>query len=307
MLIPPTYLDKPVTAILDNAFAGANIKSVLISENITSIAGVAFSDCYTLEAIDVDPLNTAYSSIDGNLYDKLGTKLIRYASGKTAASFTTPASVTEIAAEAFSGCNSITSVSIGASVNVIGERAFAYCPSLSDITVSSSNSKFSSKNGSLYNKNGTTLIAYAGSAKSFTVPSGVTEIGAYSFMNCTKLEAVTFSNTVEVIGTAAFKGCTSLIKATLSDSVTVIESYAFADCIKLSEITLGELINTVGDYAFSGCSSLAVVNYNNFEEEFKEINISKSGNAPLTSATKNYLKNDEVSDGVVGDTPIIGA
>ena len=239
-----------------------------------------------------------------SIYNKAGTKLIRYASGKTATSFSIPTGVTEIATEAFSGCKNLSSVTVGANVNTIGEKAFFNCSSLTSITVSSSNANFSSKNGSLYNKNATLLIAYAGSGSSFSVPAGVVEIGAYSFANASKLVSVEISDTVEFIGIAAFKGCSALNNVVISDGVSIIESYAFADCISLSEVTIGERVYTIGDYAFSGCTALETVYYNDFEEAFDAIDIG-GGNTALTSANIIFAGED-VSDGVVGDSPMIG-
>ena len=304
VIIPLTYLDKPVISISPNAFAGSNVKSVTVLSNITEIANGAFAGCDTLEAIIVDLSNSVYSSVDGTLYNKAGTKLIRYASGKTATSFSIPTGVTEIATEAFSGCKNLSSVTVGANVNTIGEKAFFNCFSLTSITVSSSNANFSSKNGILYNKNATLLITYAGSGSSFSVPAGVVEIGAYSFANASKLVSVEISDTVEFIGIAAFKGCSALNNVVISDGVSIIESYAFADCISLSEVTIGERVYTIGDYAFSGCTALETVYYNDFEEAFDAIDIG-GGNTALTSANIIFAGED-VSDGVVGDSPMIG-
>ena len=84
-------------------------------------------------SIVVDENNTAYQSINGNLYSKDGTVLITYAIGKTDTSFVIPNSVTTIGYAAFSGCSNLTSVTIPDSVTTIGSRAFYECYNLTDV------------------------------------------------------------------------------------------------------------------------------------------------------------------------------
>ena len=83
--------------------------------------------CTSLTAITVDALNSAYSSVDGVLFNKSQTTLIQYPAGKAGTSYTIPNSVTSIGDSAFSGCTSLTSVTIATSVTSIGDEAFYDC------------------------------------------------------------------------------------------------------------------------------------------------------------------------------------
>ena len=113
----------------------------------------------------MDALNSAYSSVDGVLFNKSQTTLIQYPGGK-AGSYTIPNSVTSIGFAAFAGCTSLTSVTIPNSVTSIGGYAFSGCTSLTSVTI----------------------------------PNSVTSIGDATFSGCTSLTSVTIPNSVTSIG-----------------------------------------------------------------------------------------------------------
>jgi hypothetical protein len=84
------------------------LTSVTIGSGVTEIAGIqsergAFA-MLTLTTINVDPNNAAYSSVDGVLFNKDQTTLIRYPAGKTKSEYNIPSSVTSIERNAFDGC-----------------------------------------------------------------------------------------------------------------------------------------------------------------------------------------------------------
>ncbi len=151
------YKGLPITVIADSAFEGcANITSVTISEGVsflphnafrgcTSLTSISIPDsltrinlsaflyCTSISSITVSENNPTYKSIDGNLYTKDGTCLIRYAIGKTDTTFVIPNEVTSIGDEAFAWCENLVSVTIPESVEGIGGWAFFNCASLKNI------------------------------------------------------------------------------------------------------------------------------------------------------------------------------
>jgi hypothetical protein len=131
--IPPKIQGLPVTHIEDDTFWGKSVVSITIPNSVTSITEGSFSHCYSLTAINVDAGNTAYSSIDGILYNKNKITLIVYPRGKTDVSFTIPNGVTSIDEYAFFG-SSFTNVTIPSSVTSIGSSAFDKCDSLTSVT-----------------------------------------------------------------------------------------------------------------------------------------------------------------------------
>jgi hypothetical protein len=99
--------------------------------------------------------------------------LIQYPGGKAGTAYAIPNSVTNIRDDAFYGCASLISVTIGAGVTSIGDYAFSGCGNLSSVMI----------------------------------PSG--SVGGYAFYAC-GLTNVTIGNGVTSIAFAAFEGCTSL-------------------------------------------------------------------------------------------------
>jgi len=107
-----------------------NLTNIFIPSTVTSIFVSAFLDCNAM--IFVDPGNPNYSSMNGVLYNKNQTSLIRCPTSKTG-SFIIPATVTEVDISAFSNCSEITSITIPSSIKKILNSAFALCNGLSSI------------------------------------------------------------------------------------------------------------------------------------------------------------------------------
>jgi len=91
-----------------------------------------FSKIVNETYIDVSMDSPFYSSIDGVLFDKKQTTLIKYPAKKHGA-YAIPDSVTEIGGWAFKGCISLTEIAIPNSVTEIGRGAFDGCTGLTKI------------------------------------------------------------------------------------------------------------------------------------------------------------------------------
>ena len=119
-------------------------------------------------------------TIDNIVYDVAGDTAIVYDGRNCSGAVTIPSSVTydgksypvtEIGWSAFSGCSSLTSVTIGNSVTTIGDAAFSGCYSLTSVSIGNS----------------------------------VTTIGWSAFSGCSSLTSVEIPNSVTTIGTDAFR------------------------------------------------------------------------------------------------------
>ena len=155
---------------------GNKFTSIYIGAGITDLSEIPYN-LSSLEEINVSPDNLNYSSIDGVLYDKDVTKLIKYPDSKTTGSFVIPDSVTKVNYNALKFGNKLTSIYIGAGITDISEIPYNLS-SLEEINVSPDNSNYSSIDGVLYNKDVTELIKYpeGKTTDSFIIPDSVSEI-----------------------------------------------------------------------------------------------------------------------------------
>ena len=127
---------------------------------------------------------------------------------------------------AFSGCSSLTSLTLPSSVTSIGGHAFEKCSGLT----------------------------------SLTIPSGVTTIDYYAFADCRGLTSLTLPSSVTSIGGHAFAWCSGLTSLTLHSSVTSIGDYAFAWCSGLTSLPLPSSVTEIDWSAFERCNNLKECN-----------------------------------------------
>ena len=125
---------------------------------------------------------------------------------------------------AFSGCSSLTSLTLPSSVTSIGGHAFEKCSGLTSLTLPSSVTSI-----------GEFAFRYCSGLTSLTIPSGVTTIDYYAFADCRGLTSLTLPSSVTSIGGYAFAWCSGLTSLTLPSSVTEIDWSTFERCNNLKE------------------------------------------------------------------------
>ncbi len=149
--------------------------------------------------------------------------------------------------KAFSGCKSLSKVTIPKTVTSIGGTAFSNCSSLSSITIPDGVTEI-----------GSTAFWECSSLTSVTLPQNVKEIGRYAFYKCSNLESVELPEGLTTIGELAFENCTSLASVTIPNSVTTINRGAFSNS-GLTSITFLGSVTTLGPNVFYQCGSLTSV------------------------------------------------
>lgn len=260
-----------VTTIENEAFSGcSSLASITIPNSATTIKDAAFIGCKGLVNISVDSSNSNFASLEGILFNKSQTKLLRCPEG-IAGDYTIPQNVTAIGDYAFINCKNLTGVSIPNSVRLIGDWAFSGCSGLANVTLPDSvtdigGSAFLGCIGltDVVIPKGVTFIRDGAFREctglaSITIPSSVSSISGGLFFGCTSLRNVTISNNVTTIGYGAFRGCTNLTNVLLPPALTTISDYAFVDCTGLTNVAIPTNVKTVGEGAFFNCTRLVTV------------------------------------------------
>jgi len=181
--------------------------------------------------------------------------------------------VTELAAEAFKGCQ-CTAVTIPASVTDIDVEAFAYdMPNLERYTVDADNPQYSSENGIIYSARSSgsykTLFAYPKNAPAESLDLMVVEIAPFAFTGVSNLKSISL---------------TSYTNRMTYD----IKKYAFYKATSLESVAMEDYINSIGDYAFASCPSLESVSLSDVVENLGwEI----FDDTPFINNAKNYDDN----------------
>ncbi len=106
---------------------------------------------------------------------------------------------------------------------------------------------------------GTYTFYECSSLASITIPDSVTSIGDSAFFDCGSLTRITIPESVTNIGESAFSWCSSLTSITIPDGVTSINFGTFSGCSNLTSITIPDGVTSIGGSAFSRCSSLTSI------------------------------------------------
>ena len=185
--------------------------------------------------------------------------------------------VTSIGAFAFNGLTGVSEYDIGANVNTINQWALETSAAKAFNLKEDTNFQ-TDVDGVLFNKDGTTLIAYPGGSAvrdEYTVPSTVTAIAYGAFVGCPIKKLTIGSNVTTVLpswsfnggvleeldvncpfGNSTFARITTLKKVTLGDSITEIPQMAFLECKELQTVSIPSGLRKIDTQAFFGCSSL---------------------------------------------------
>jgi len=129
----PYAIPNTVLNIGPYAFQGSyGLTSVSIPASVTNTGYLPFFDCTALQAINVDPANLFYSSINGVLFDQAQTTLLNFPGGLNG-SYVVPPGISSIGPEAFA-YSPLASITFPASLTNIQDYAFAYCDNLATAT-----------------------------------------------------------------------------------------------------------------------------------------------------------------------------
>jgi hypothetical protein len=224
-----------VKRIQAGAFTGCSeLVELHIPEHLTEIifhhyydcnfTKVAFDRCSKLSSFSVSEKNSAFSAINGILYNKNQTELL-YCPEGIKGELTIPSSVCKISRGAFRNSN-INSIIIGENVRELGSGTFYNCISLTTVKL---HEKLKIIGPCTFVHTGLTNIE---------LPENIEVIEKYTFTGCKALTNIVIPNKVRVIKGKAFGSCIALDSITISESVKKIWCDIFNNCVKLRKISV---------------------------------------------------------------------
>lgn len=180
-----------------------------------------------------------------------------------------PETITELGAEAFYACESLTKFILPCLVTEIPASAFMDCRNLQNIYYSSC----SESNATVSNVANWTYWS-SGSEEGYGIAnSKITSIADHAFTSCIKLSTFSFPTSLTSIGFAAFQDCRSFTYimfvtwANHSTKNIQISSYAFADCTAMTLFFFAKNVQNIGAYAFARCERLTLY-YNGVASDY---------------------------------------
>lgn len=193
--ITSVYIPDTVVSIHGGAFYNCtNLTSISIPKSVTNISNIFYA-FYTssLTSINVNENNTTYASVDGILYNKAKTEVIKSPQGING-HVTIPEGVISFSSYVFDYCKNMTSITLPNSLTSIGWTPFRDCSSLTSITI----------------------------------PEGITSLGISTgdstFTGCTKLSSISILG-VTSIGSGVFDYCNSINSITVGNNLVDVGSF----------------------------------------------------------------------------------
>ncbi len=261
--ITAVSLPDGVTNLPLGAFNGCRNMTSIDLNQVTDIGDYisgwqTLNGTLALSTITVAEDNPALAVRDGVLFSKDMTKLMVYPSALEGSSYVMPNSVIQLWNRAFNcvadleevtlseriaeygdsffDCPILRKLNLNMITNVYSDN-FLWCPTLESVTVSDNNEQFTIKDGELFSKDMKRILFYppVQPGDSYTIPDGVTEIGAGAFLN------------------------SNLRVVRMPDSLKRVHAWGFAYSKRLQEIIFPEGLETIETNACTGCSSLAAV------------------------------------------------
>lgn len=237
--IPSTYLGKPVTEIMDNAFYNLkNLERISIPDTVTRIGSYAFSGATSLKEAS---LPNSITSLGNGCFRNTGLEYIKL-----------PENISDVPDYFCYQCGSLKTANLGNAISV-NYSSFEQCSLLSNIIFPETLQSI-----------GSFSFDSCTSLKHVRLPSSLTSIGNSSFRRCSALEDFIVPENVQTIGHETFDSDTSLKMFKIGPSVTSIDMTSFCNDSSLEMIFIPSNVTKLGEQVFFGCSKLTI--YTEFDD-----------------------------------------
>lgn len=249
------------------------ITTIVFGESVERIPAYLCSGHTTLKSVTlpnsvivVEPF--AFRGCTGLTEPIYNNKVFAYMPSDYSGEYTIPDGIVSIAGGAFSGCSSITSITLPESVTEIGYNAFYDCTGINSPVY----------NATIYARCPITMEG------EYSIPEGTKKIGSSAFANAKLLTKINIPNSIVEIGEEAFYKCEGLSSLDLPTEIASIGNQAFQGCKNITDVVLGDSLKSIGDRMFYECENLQTITF-------------KTQTPPTLSETlPKYIYKDEVTD-----------
>lgn len=299
VVIPETYLGKPVVGIATDALAYKEgrgwIRNLVLPSSLQFIESGALSDFRTNRTFFRGTVEQWLGvdigrDMDNPFYHIASDEV--WIHGECVYDIIIPNGVTEIKKFAFAGCRGLKSVQFPASLETIGEEAFYDCGGIKKLALPSGLTSMDKTAFKMCHFDEIT----SESAKYTIKNDCLIEIGTKTLLFALNADStIPTDGSVRIIGEAAFR-YSEVESVVIPSGVTEIRMNAFSECTKLRSLTIGSDVKTIGKYAFQYCTALRRVNIPGSVTKLDEGAFSSCYG--LTSVTlESGLKNSSFANG----------
>ena len=223
-----------------NVILNSSVEEIYIPLNCDTIAQGAFNNATYLKMINVTSDNKNYVSINGCLYDKALTTLIKVPNAYENQMFQFPKGVRHIAPYAFAGCRNMREVPLPDDLLSLGENSF-YTSGLVRVEFPASLKKLPIN-----------CFAYT-ALQHVVVPPTITEMEGGVFSNCSQLVSAQLPDDLEYVAPGTFYGDGQLTQVNIPSKAKTIGYNSFNNCYMLTKVVIPDAVKKIEYNAF-GCN-----------------------------------------------------
>lgn len=257
--IKSVVISDGVTSIGDSAFWDCNgLLTAKIADSVMRIEMFAFYQCTELNAINlpdkIKEINdyTFYECYDlKNIYvpdNVVSIGEYAFYSCRRIESLYLPDGLEFIGESAFQGCRALKELILPESIKHIGALAFTSCELITEVNIPH-----------LLDKISAGVFSHCTALTNIKIHDHIKSVGNYAFYGCKNLTDIYWSKKLISIGNYAFYECDGLMELLLPDGLLSIGDYAFGMCQYLADISIPDTVTDIGSACFKNCFNLTAV------------------------------------------------
>ncbi len=188
--------------------------------------------------------NSYYKSVDGVLFNKSMTEILRYPLYKKGA-YEIPQTVIVVGEYAFHLSTGLTEVVLPSTLKDIKKCGFFNCSKLTELYLPSTVETI-----------GNSAFGSCANLSKIVMSNGITSLGNWSFAGCKSLENIELPTTLTTFGEGSFSDCPKLTAISIPEGTTIIPASFCANNKLLVRVSLPSTVTNIGDYAFYSCKAM---------------------------------------------------